>query len=80
MATLIVSWTDNVPLPINGYRIFYRRQGVSTDPFNVVIPNPTSSPCDITVSPGSYEGTVEASCGGGNYGPPVSWVSTTPLL
>ena len=67
MATLTLSFnTDNNPT--NGYIVKYRQ--VNTVPYTTVIPNPMSSPVLISGlgSGVSYEGTIQADCGNGQYG------------
>lgn len=67
MATLTLSFnTDNNPT--NGYIVKYRQ--VNTIPYTTVIPNPMSSPVLISGlgSGVSYEGTIQADCGNGQYG------------
>ena len=67
MPTLSVSFTPPTTAPTNGYRVRY---WLTSNPSNVltVTPNPTSSPVTITGLTGtSYQGTIEADCGGGLY-------------
>jgi hypothetical protein len=67
MATLSVLFTPPGTPPANGYRVRY---WLASNPSNVftVSPNPTSSPVTITGLTGtSYQGTIEADCGGGLY-------------
>jgi hypothetical protein len=67
MATLTLSFaSDNNPT--NGYIVKYRQVG--TIPYTTVTPNPTGSPILISSlgSGVSYEGTIQADCGNGQYG------------
>lgn len=67
MATLTLSFTsDNNPT--NGYIVKYRQVG--TIEYSTVTPNPTSSPIQIqSLGAGvTYEGTIKADCGNGQYG------------
>jgi hypothetical protein len=67
MATLTLSFnSDNNPT--NGYIVKYRQVG--TTQYTTVTPNPRSSPV-IIGSLGSgvtYEGTIQADCGNGQFG------------
>lgn len=67
MATLTLAFvsTNN---PTNGYIVKYRQVG--TTQYTTVTPNPTSSPILITgLGAGlTYEGTIQADCGSGQYG------------
>lgn len=67
MATLTLSFSsDNNPT--NGYIVKYRQIG--TIEYTTVTPNPASSPIQIqSLGAGvSYEGTIQADCGNGQYG------------
>lgn len=75
MATLTLTFTsDNNPT--KGYIVKYRE--VNTSQYTTLTPNPTGSPILITgLGAGlSYEGTVQADCGNGQYGT-VSTFSAT---
>jgi hypothetical protein len=67
MATLTISFTSNNN-PTNGYIVKYRQVG--TVPYTTVTPNPITSPVLITgLGAGvSYEGTIQADCGNGQFG------------
>jgi hypothetical protein len=67
MATLTLSFSSNNN-PTNGYIVKYRQVG--TIPYTTVTPNPTTSPVLIGgLGAGvSYEGTIQADCGNGQYG------------
>lgn len=67
MATLTISFSSNNN-PTNGYIVKYRQVG--TVPYTTVTPNPTGSPILISsLGAGvSYEGTIQADCGNGQYG------------
>lgn len=67
MATLTINFTSNNN-PTNGYIVKYRQVGTSQ--YTTVSPNPTGSPVLITgLGAGmSYEGTIQADCGNGQYG------------
>lgn len=60
--------------PAEGYRVKWRVAGTSA--YTTVSPNPTTSPVVIAQVPvcTNLEGTIEASCGNGNYGSPVAFV------
>jgi hypothetical protein len=60
--------------PAEGYRVKWRVAGTSA--YTTVSPNPTTSPIVIAQVPvcTNLEGTIEASCGNGNYGAPVAFV------
>jgi hypothetical protein len=76
MATLTVTFPAITPTPQAGYKVVY---WPTDSPSNstVVTPNPTASPVVITGLTGtSYSGTVQASCGGGNFSTPVSFTGT----
>lgn len=76
MATLTISFTSSTTYPTNGYIVKYRQTG--TVPYTTVTPNPTTSPVLINSlgSGVSYEGTIQADCGNGQYGT-VSTFSAT---
>jgi hypothetical protein len=67
MATLTLNFstTNN---PTNGYIVKYRQVG--TLPYTTLTPNPMFSPAIISGlgSGVSYEGTIQADCGNGQYG------------
>lgn len=67
MANLIVTFTDLVPAPLNGYLVKYRVRG-TTDAFTQLTPNPTSSPATIPnlMSSTEYEGDITAQCESAN--------------
>jgi len=76
MATITINFstTNN---PTYGYIVKYRQVG--TVPYTTVTPNPTTSPILITgVGSGlSYEGTIQADCGNGQYGTVSTFNITT---
>lgn len=67
MANLTINFvtTNN---PTNGYVVKYRQVG--TTAYTTVSPNPTGTPVLITGlgAGASYEGTIQADCGSGQYG------------
>jgi hypothetical protein len=67
MATLTLSFVSNNN-PTNGYIVKYREVGTSQ--YTTVTPNPTGSPVLISsLGAGvSYEGTIQADCGNGQFG------------
>lgn len=76
--TLTISFTPASPTPAAGYRVKY---WPADNPASIttVSPNPTSSPVLITGLTGtSYVGTIEASCGGGQYSTAVPFTASTP--
>jgi len=71
--TLTITFAAASPAPQGGYRVTYWPTN-SPSSATVITPNPTSSPVVVTGLNGtSYSGTVEASCGGGNYSTPTSF-------
>lgn len=77
MATLSIAFPLVTPAPQAGYRVTY---WPTSSPLSktVITPNPTTSPVVVNNLNGiSYSGTVEASCGGGNYSSPTSFTATT---
>lgn len=71
--TLTITFAAVSPAPQGGYRVKYWPTN-SPASVTTITPNPTSSPVVITGLDGtSYSGTVEASCGGGNYSTPTSF-------
>lgn len=79
MATLTINFTPATPAPANGYRVKYRSVVAAGD-YTEVVPAPTSSPVVITGLTGfAYEGTIEANCGGGNYGNAQTFSAVVPL-
>jgi hypothetical protein len=75
MATLSISFPLITPTPQAGYRVTYWPTGIPASAI-VITPNPTASPVVINdLNATSYSGTVEASCGGGNYSTPVSFTA-----
>ena len=75
MATLSISFPLVTPTPQAGYRVTYWPTD-SPSSSNVITPNPTTSPVVVNnLNAISYSGTVEASCGGGNYSTPVSFTA-----
>jgi hypothetical protein len=76
MATLSISFPLVTPTPQAGYRVTYWPTD-SPSSSTVVSPNPTTSPVLITgLNGSSYTGTVEVSCGGGNFSTPVSFTGS----
>lgn len=76
MATLSIAFPLATPTPQAGYRVIYWPTD-SPSSSNVITPNPTTSPVVISnLNATSYSGTVEASCGGGNFSTPVSFTAT----
>lgn len=69
-----IDFTPPSIAPAEGYRVKWRVAGTSA--YTTVSPNPTTSPVVIAQVPvcTNLEGTIEASCGNGNYGSPVSFV------
>lgn len=67
MATLTLTFSSNNN-PTNGYIVKYREEG--TTQYTTITPNPTGSPVLISgLGAGvSYEGTIQADCGNGQYG------------
>ena len=76
MATLSITFPVVTPAPQSGYRVTYWPTDSPSSSI-VITPNPTSSPVTIpNLNAVSYSGTVETSCGGGNYSSPRSFVAT----
>lgn len=77
MATLTLIFTTNNN-PTNGYIVKYRQTG--TTQYTTVTPNPTGSPVLITgLGAGlSYEGTIQADCGNGQYGTVSTFNAVVP--
>ncbi len=69
--TLQVSFTNPTLAPANGYVVKWRPVG--TTEWNTV--NQNQNPVTIAGVPGCFniEGTIQANCGGGNLGSPVSF-------
>jgi hypothetical protein len=67
MPQITLNFTTNNN-PTKGYIVKYREVGTSQ--YTIISPNPTSSPIIITgLGSGlSYEGTIQADCGNGQYG------------
>jgi len=77
MATLTLSFTsDNNPT--NGYIVKYREVG--TTQYTTVTPNPKSAPVLISGlgSGVTYEGTIQADCGSGQFGTTATFSATVP--
>jgi hypothetical protein len=73
--TLTISFAETSPDPQGGYRVTYWPTS-SPASATVVTPNPYSSPVVITgLNATSYSGTVEASCGGGNFSTPSTFTA-----
>lgn len=74
--TLNISWTAASPAPANGYRVKY---WPTSNPANIttVSPNVSGTSYQVTgLVEGSYAGTVESDCGGGNYSSVQSFSAT----
>lgn len=67
MASLTINFTQASPVPSDGYRVkYWPTSNISN--ITTVTPNPTSSPVVITgLTESSYAGTIESSCGSGQY-------------
>ena len=67
MASLTINFTPASPTPSEGYRVkYWPTSNISN--ITTVTPNPTSSPVVITgLTESSYAGTIESSCGSGQY-------------
>ena len=75
MATLSISFPLATPTPQAGYRVTYWPTDSPASAI-VITPNPTASPVVINdLNATSYSGTIEASCGGGNYGSPRTFTA-----
>lgn len=60
--TLVITFTEPVPAPTNGYIVKYRIKG-SADAYTTV--TSSTSPINITVADGvDYEGTIQSDCDG----------------
>lgn len=65
--SLNINWTAASPVPANGYRVKY---WPTSNPGSITTVTPNVSGTSHTISGlagTSYSGTVEASCGGGNF-------------
>jgi hypothetical protein len=65
--SLNINWTAASPVPANGYRVKY---WPTSNPASITTVTPNVSGTSHTISGlagTSYSGTVEASCGGGNF-------------
>jgi hypothetical protein len=69
-----IDFTPPAIAPAEGYRVKWRVAGYTA--YTTISPNPTTSPIVIPQVPvcTNLEGTIEASCGNGNYGSPVAFV------
>jgi hypothetical protein len=69
-----IDFTPPAIAPAEGYRVKWRVAGYTA--YTTISPNPTTSPIVIAQVPvcSNLEGTIEASCGNGNYGSPVAFV------
>ena len=75
MYTLTINFSLVTPTPSAGYRIKY---WPTASPSNITTVTASTSPFVITgLSELSYTGTIEASCGGGQYGPAQSFSGST---
>lgn len=78
--SLTLSFTAPELSPANGYRVKWRAVGDTN--YNLVTPNPMTTPIVIPQVPvcTNVEGTIETSCGDGNYGNPVAFVVAPPTV
>ena len=73
MATLSITFPAATPTPSLGYRVKYWPTSTPTEVVTAITPTNTFSVTGLSGT--SYSGTVEASCGGGNYGSPRSFTA-----
>ena len=75
MATLSITFPAATPTPSSGYRVKYWPTSTPSNVTTAITPTNSFTVTGLTGT--SYSGTVEASCGGGNYGSPRTFTANT---